>query len=250
MEIIMAIKSVCDACGMTLNEKASFCPTCGGRMNIIEESDTNTADTNVVIGQPEAAPAPENSPMADNPALNAAMNNSAPSAAPNDVPPTENNNVPPIPPVNNVPPVGNNIPPMGNNIPPITPNNTYGYQTPQPETPKTAKDTMALVGMILGIVSLALCCLNLLMLPVAIAGLVLSIIGIKSVKRKGMSIAGIICSALAFLLCIIIFCEGMSEVKKQSNLYSDVYEDIFGDDLDDLDDLLDEYSYNYNYDWD
>lgn len=109
---------------------------------------------------------------------------------------------------------------------------------------------MALVGMILGIVALALCCLNLLMLPVAIAGLVLSIIGVKSVRRKGMSIAGIICSALAFILCIVIFCEGMSEVKKQSSIYSDIYEDILGDDLDDLDDLLDDYDYKYNYNWD
>lgn len=239
----MAIKSVCDACGMTLNEKASFCPTCGGRMNIIDDA----ADMNNTMNN-EKIPEAEN-PTIDNPALNAAMNNSGSPVEPNNVSSVDGN-TPPIPPVNNIPPVGNNIPPMGNNVPPITPNNTYGYQMPQPEAPKTAKDTMALVGMILGIVSLALCCLNLLMLPVAIAGLVLSIIGIKSVRRKGMSIAGIICSALAFLLCIIIFCEGLSEVKKQSNFYSDVYEDIFGEDLDDLDDLLDDYNYDYNYNWD
>lgn len=236
----MAIKSVCDACGMILNEKASFCPTCGGRMNVIDDDTTNTANMSDAMNQTEA-PAMEN-PIADNPALNAAMNNGSPSAESNNVPPV-GSNIPPVPPVNN-------IPPMGNNIPPITPNNTYGYQIPQPEAPKSAKDTMALVGMILGIVALALCCLNLLMLPVAIAGLVLSIIGVKSVRRKGMSIAGIICSALAFILCIVIFCEGMSEVKKQSSVYNDIYEDIFGDDLDDLDDLLDDYDYKYNYNWD
>ncbi len=123
-----------------------------------------------------------------------------------------------------IPPVYNNQPNMnmGNgNIPPVP--NMYTNSQSQPNKPA---DTMALVGMILGIVSLCLCCFNLIDLPFAIAGLVLGILGVKSTKRKGMAIAGIVCSAIAVLLCISLFINGMELSSSLSN------------DMDDLEDIL------------
>lgn len=34
----MAVKSVCDSCGKTLDKTASFCPSCGGKMKTIENN--------------------------------------------------------------------------------------------------------------------------------------------------------------------------------------------------------------------
>lgn len=73
------------------------------------------------------------------------------------------------------------------------------------ETPGVA---LAIIGMILGIISIVIivlfsCCSPavacLAALPFAIAGLIVSIIGVKKGQNKGMCIAGIICSALTLL---------------------------------------------------
>ncbi len=59
-------------------------------------------------------------------------------------------------------------------------------------------DKDALIGFILSLVGL------LILQPVAIAGLIYSIRGLKSFKRKGLAIAGIIISALVILLMLFL----------------------------------------------
>lgn len=240
----MSMKSVCPQCGMSMDEKVDFCPTCGSKMNVIDEPSKtfeNNNDMNNTYGSENNSAnnssASNNEQNSDgNPALNAAMNNSSPDL--DSVMNNGNNNfnnaqnnqqnagngVPPIPPVYNNQPNMN----MGNgNIPPIQP--VMNMNMPSQSQPNKPADTMALVGMILGIVSLCLCCFNLLDIPVAIAGLVLGILGVKSTKRKGMAIAGIVCSAIAILLCISVFINGL-EYSSQVDDLEDilrVYEDLY-----------------------
>ena len=72
---------------------------------------------------------------------------------------------------------------------------------------------LAITGMVLGIVALVIgllssCCGGIFVVlfsaPFAIAGLIISIIALKKGQNKGMSIAGIICSALALLIGVVM----------------------------------------------
>lgn len=63
----------------------------------------------------------------------------------------------------------------------------------------------AITGMILGILSIVLCCTLWFDLLISVAGVVLSIIGLKSYQYKGCSIAGLICSIIGMLLSFVIF---------------------------------------------
>lgn len=72
---------------------------------------------------------------------------------------------------------------------------------------------LAITGMVLGIVALVFgllfsCCGALFSIlfsaPFAIGGLITSIIALKKGQNKGMSIAGIICSALALLIGVVM----------------------------------------------
>ncbi|MGN0630374.1 MAG: hypothetical protein ACI4JN_03515 [Ruminococcus sp.] len=67
-----------------------------------------------------------------------------------------------------------------------------------PKSVPDRKDTIALIGMILGIASIFL---NRICI-VAVAGLIVSIKGLKSKRKKGMAIAGIICSCISIVLFI------------------------------------------------
>ena len=72
---------------------------------------------------------------------------------------------------------------------------------------------LAITGMVLGIVALVIgllssCCGGIFVVlfsaPFAIAGLIISIIALKKGQNKGMSIAGIVCSALALLIGVVM----------------------------------------------
>ena len=86
-------------------------------------------------------------------------------------------------------------------------------QTPTPMYPTTPAappqgNGLAVAGMVLGIVSLALFCVYWLAIPCAIVGLILSIIGLKKSKvvgkGRGMALAGVITSIVALGLAILI----------------------------------------------
>lgn len=68
-----------------------------------------------------------------------------------------------------------------------------------------AADGFAIAGMVLGIVSIVLCCFSFLNFILGIAGIILSILGVKSYKYKGCAIAGIVCSAAGTMLSVVQF---------------------------------------------
>ena len=62
---------------------------------------------------------------------------------------------------------------------------------------------LALAGMILGVIGMVTWLLPCVGVPVTVTGLILSIIGRRSVSRKGMALAGIILSSIALALSLI-----------------------------------------------
>ncbi len=82
------------------------------------------------------------------------------------------------------------------------------YQTPPPvpsnyqEPNKT--NVLAILGLIFGIVSIVTCCVWYLSAILGIAGIVCSILSKKNGK-SGMATAGIVCSIVGLVLCLVIF---------------------------------------------
>lgn len=89
------------------------------------------------------------------------------------------------------------IDPAGNPVQPAVP--------PQPGD---SKRTMAIIGFILGIVSLFAWFLPICGFPVAIAGVVLSALGINS-SKGGLAIAGVIMAGIGVLLTLLNSVIGM-----------------------------------------
>jgi hypothetical protein len=74
--------------------------------------------------------------------------------------------------------------------------------------PKTSP--LAIVSMILGILSIPMCCCQAISAPMAVAGLVLGIIGIGKIRSNpqmlkggGMAIAGIVCSSIGIIMSLL-----------------------------------------------
>lgn len=85
--------------------------------------------------------------------------------------------------------------------------NPYGQQ-PQQEQGGQA---LAIAGMVLGIISLVCCCTGYIALVIGIVGFVLSLISLIQKKPgKGMAIAGIICSAIAIVMLVVLMAIGSS----------------------------------------
>lgn len=85
------------------------------------------------------------------------------------------------------------------------PQNPMQYESySQPVRNDGAADGCAITGMVLGIVSIVLCCLSWLDALVGIAGIILSALGIKSYKYKGCAIAGLACSIAGTLLAFVM----------------------------------------------
>lgn len=61
----------------------------------------------------------------------------------------------------------------------------------------------AIAGLVLGILSIILCCFLWVNVLMAVIGLVLSIAGIRSYRYKGAAVAGIICSICGMLMGIL-----------------------------------------------
>ena len=97
---------------------------------------------------------------------------------------------------------------MGNmGTPPVTPQAVYAPgQTATPyATEQPAKDRkgFALAALILGIVAVAISCLNFLDIPIAILAIIFGILGLKSSKR-GMALAGLILGAAGLIIAIVV----------------------------------------------
>lgn len=83
--------------------------------------------------------------------------------------------------------------------------NPYGQPQPQ------GNAGFAIAGMVLGIISLVCCCSGYIALVLGIVGLILSIVSLVQKRPgKGMAIAGIICSAIAIVLIVVLTAIGNS----------------------------------------
>lgn len=237
----MAKRSVCEVCGNTVEAEVSFCPECGSRMT----SEMPAAAEPFSGGIPPVPPAgnaPVNNGYAGN--MGGMPVNSGYIPNVNNMP--MNNGC--VPPMNNMPVNNGYIPPAGAYGMP------YQYQQ-QPMSQGGGKKAVAIIGMIVGIVSIVLCCLNIIDIFIAVAGLILSIIGVKGSKR-GCAIAGIICSGIGLLSAVTVLIIGLAGISMAEDagvdfdsyytedydsfgdmyddMYDDVYDGIYGDVYDDI----------------
>ena len=87
---------------------------------------------------------------------------------------------------------------------PIYPVNNYQQPVPQSVPGKG----LGITSMVLGIIGLVLFCFWFISLPCAIVGIILGCISISQAKeagmKNGMATAGIVCSAIAIVLVILI----------------------------------------------
>lgn len=79
----------------------------------------------------------------------------------------------------------------------------YSYQPDQQRQPQKQNNTLAIVGMILGILSILAGCCGWYGLLLGIPGLICSIISRKNGK-SGMSVAGIVCSIIGILIGVLM----------------------------------------------
>ena len=89
-----------------------------------------------------------------------------------------------------------------------------GYQPMQPLQPQQPmqpddKKGLAITSLVLGIVSVLLCCTLWIGGICGIAGLITGIMGMKSTTGKGMAIGGVICSVVGILAALVILILGI-----------------------------------------
>lgn len=87
------------------------------------------------------------------------------------------------------------------------PVNAYGQQLVYTYVPVQVNEPgrgQAIAGMILGIIGLCLFWYPIFSFPLSIVGLILSILGRRSVTRKGMATAGIVLSSITLVLALSI----------------------------------------------
>lgn len=84
-----------------------------------------------------------------------------------------------------------------------------GYQNPYNPTmyamPQASQGGgLAIAGLVLGIISIVFCWIPLFDILIGIVGLVLSLLGRRSLSRHGIAIAGLVCSIIGLILSLII----------------------------------------------
>lgn len=96
------------------------------------------------------------------------------------------------------------------------------YAAPQP-VKKSNKIGFAIASLVLGIVSILMCCCCEIGALFGIPGIILGGIAIsKKYDGKGMAIAGVICSVIGIVICIvywILFALGMMDYSSYSDFY-------------------------------
>jgi hypothetical protein len=97
---------------------------------------------------------------------------------------------------------GGAYPPPGPGYPGAAPYPMAGYGTPPQQN-----NTLGLVGMIIGIVSIPLACCPLIGFFAGVAGIVLGILGMKKASageasNRGQALTGVICGAVSIVLSI------------------------------------------------
>lgn len=109
--------------------------------------------------------------------------------------------------------------------PPFDPNQPYGQQPNSGQQPQNKG--LAIASMVLGIVSLVSCCLNdFFMLARAVVGLILGIIYRSKYGKSGMATAGIVCSAIALGLAVLLIIFGIVLITWLSENYPQYFEEL------------------------
>lgn len=92
---------------------------------------------------------------------------------------------------------------QNNNYQDYTNNQQYYYQPTNQEPPQKQSNVLAIVGMILGIISIPAGCCGWYSLFLGIPGLICSILSRKQGK-SGMSVAGIVCSIIGIIVGVLM----------------------------------------------
>jgi len=182
----------CPFCFAQNPDDSVFCLSCGQNMSVVQQPVAQDAP---VYQQPQ-----QDVPVYQQPQQEAPMYQQ--------------------PPVGGYAPPQQQAPPSGF-VPPPQPYAPPTYQAPQapqgpqaygappqpmstkpPKVGNPAKNWAGVMGMILGILSLVLCCIPYLSPFLGIGGLIFSIMGLKS-QRKGMAVAGLITSIFGTIIAII-----------------------------------------------
>lgn len=79
-------------------------------------------------------------------------------------------------------------------------NNVYAQYTVQ----KKKRNGMAVASMVLGIISLVMCCIIYVSMPCAVLSIILGAVSLRKGKN-GMAVAGIILGAIAMVIAILVF---------------------------------------------
>lgn len=105
----------------------------------------------------------------------------------------------------------------------------YNQQYPTYVETNNGRKGMGIASMILGIVSVVLCCLWYITPITSVIGLILGIISLKREDAaKGMAITGIVLSSIGILIAAyIIFCIVIAY--SNSDLYNQIYYDLYSD---------------------
>ncbi len=82
-------------------------------------------------------------------------------------------------------------------------NNTNPFPVVQPTAQNSSSGACSIIGLVLGIVSIVMCCTSFFAITVGIAGIVLSWIGLKSGAKRGCAIAGLMCSITGTLMAFV-----------------------------------------------
>ena len=247
----MSKRSVCSSCGMSAEGEQKFCSVCGGAMNVTDIPDTNeTPASDFIPPVMQDAMNGSTDPFAD--ANPSASEESTPSY--DDIMNGSTNTV-----QTNTDAFGGTSYSGASSIPNINTYNTYNNTT---APKKSNKDGLAVGGLITGIASIVLCCFNCIDIPVAIVGLVISILGLKSEAKKGCAIGGIITSIAGLLLSILMiilylftwtFTDEHSENMAKREGYDTPVEAIMGEYEQEMyeqyDFESDFYDYEYYYDY-
>lgn len=111
-------------------------------------------------------------------------------------------------------------------------NPNYGYQPPMPpQAPKAPANAMAIASLVCGILAIILCwfyMVNIAALILAIVGVVCGAMGMKQAKLTGsgngmavaglvISIVGLVFAFIGFLTCTVCVCMASNELEEAAN---------------------------------
>lgn len=96
----------------------------------------------------------------------------------------------------------------------------YQYNGPNYTQPSSG---FGIASMVCGIIALITCCVWCACVPLAVVSIVLGILQIQKGNAKGMAIAGIVCSAIALVLLLVLTVWG--NYLQSSGLYNEIMQE-------------------------